>query len=151
SIVVWLAVTAVACLPALIWKVTLPIHNQFFGLVEKERLLASAHQFAGLLGTAARMMLDDGRLILFLLVPPALVFQLRAKPRWPAFLMPACIAALLIGWVAVFLFSNSSPQTYLETSYSRLIMIPTFSAILYCADALIDWSGAQVKPHLRLD
>jgi hypothetical protein len=24
-------------------------------------------------------------------------------------------------------------------------MIPTFSAILYCADALIDWSGAQVK------
>jgi hypothetical protein len=24
-------------------------------------------------------------------------------------------------------------------------MIPTFSTILYCADALIDWSGPQVK------
>ena len=91
-------------------------------------------------------MLDDGRLILFLFVLPcALVFQLRAKPRWPAFLVPACIAALLIGWIAVFLFSNLPPLDYLETSYSRLIMIPTFSAILYCADALIDWSGAQVK------
>jgi hypothetical protein len=29
-------------------------------------------------------------------------------------------------------------------------MIPTFSAILYCADALIDWSGAQVKTTLDL-
>jgi hypothetical protein len=139
SFVLWPAATALACLPALIWKATLPIHNQFFGSVDIARLLASAHQFAGLAGTAARMMLDDGRLILFLLVLPcALVFQLRAKPRWPALLVPASIAALVIGWMAVFLFSNSPPLTYLETSYSRLIMIATFSAILYCADALID-------------
>jgi hypothetical protein len=83
-----------------------------------------------------------------LLLPCALVFQLRAKPRWPALLVPACIAVLLIGWIAVYLLSNSNylpPQALLETSYSRLIMIPTFSAILYCADALLDWSGAQVK------
>jgi hypothetical protein len=146
SLVLWPAVTALACLPALIWKVTLPIHSQFFGAVEIMRVLDSSHQFAGLVGTAARMMLDDGRLILFLLVLPcALVFQLRTKPRWPAVLVPACIAGLLIGWIAVFLFSNLPPLTYLETSYSRLIMIPTFSAILYCADALIDWSGAEVK------
>jgi hypothetical protein len=91
-------------------------------------------------------MLNDGRLILFLLVLPcALVFQFRAKSHWPAFLVPASIAALLIGWIAVFLFSDYPPLPYLETSYSRLIMIPTFSAILYCADALIDWSTAQVK------
>ena len=145
SIVVWPAVTAMACLPILIWKATLPIHNQFFGSVDQARLLASAHQFAGLAGTAARMMLDDGRLILFLFgLPCALLLQLRAKPHWPAFLVPASITALLIGWIAVFLFSNLPALTYLETSYSRLIMIPTFSAILYCADALIDWSGAQV-------
>ena len=73
------------------------------------------------------------------------VFQLRAKPHWPALLVPACIAALVIGWIVVFLFSNVPSLFYLETSYSRLIMIPTFSAILYCADALIDWSGAQLK------
>jgi hypothetical protein len=146
SIVVWPAVTALACLPALIWKATLPIHNQFFGSVDKARLLASAHQFAGLAGAAVRMMLDDGRLVLFLFVLPcALIFQLRAKPHWPAVLVPASIAALLIGWVAVFLFSNSPPLPYLETSYSRLIMIPTFSALLYCADALIDWNGARVE------
>jgi hypothetical protein len=144
SIVVWSAVTALACLPALIWKATLPIHNQFFSPVDIARLLASPYQFAGLAGAAARMMLDDGRLILFLFaLPCALVFQLRAKPRWPAFLVPACIATLLISWIAVFLFSNSTPITHLETAYSRLIMIPTFSAILYCADALIDWSGAR--------
>ncbi len=148
SIVVWPAVTALACLPALIWRATLPIHNPFFGSVDIERLLASGHQFIGLAGTATRMMLDDGRLILFLLVLPcALVFQLRAKPRWPALLVPACIAALLIGWIAVFLFSNLPPITHLELSYSRLIMIPTFSAILYCADALIDWSGAPPTPR----
>jgi hypothetical protein len=88
------------------------------------------------------MMLNDGRLIIFLFaLPCALVFQLRAKPRWPALLVPACIAALLVGWIAVFLFSNLPPLTHLELTYSRLIMIPTFSAILYCADALIDWSG----------
>jgi len=145
SIVVWLAVTALACLPALIWKATLPIHNQFFGSVDIARLLASPYQFAGLAGTAARTMFDDGRLILFLFaLPCALVFQLRAKPRWPAFLVPVSIAALLIGWIAVFLFSNADPLTHLETSYSRLIMIPTFSAILYCADAQIDCSGEQV-------
>ena len=118
SIVVWTAVTALACLPALIWKATLPIHNQFFGSVDEARLLASAHQFTGLAATAARMMLDDGRLILFLFVLPcALVFQLRAKPRWPAFLVPACIAALLIGWIVVFLFSNLPSLPYLQTSY----------------------------------
>src|SRR5262245_2750309 len=143
SIVVWPAVTVLACLPALIWKATMPIHNQFFGSVDIARLLASPYQFAGLAGTAARMMLEDGRLILFLFaLPCALVFQLRAKPRWPAVLVPACIAALLIGWIAVIFFSNWIPQGILETSYSRLIMIPTFSAILYCADALIDCSGA---------
>jgi hypothetical protein len=146
SIVVWPAVTALACLPALIWQATLPIHNPTFGSLDKARLLASAHQFVGLAGTAARMMLADGHLILFLFVLPcAMVFQLRAKPRWPSFLVPACIAALLIGWIAVFLFSNLPPINHLETSYSRLIMIPTFSAILYCADALIDWSGERVK------
>ena len=70
------------------------------------------------------MMLDDGRLILFLFVLPcALVFQLRAKPRWPALLVPACIAALLIGWIVVFLFSNLPSLPYLQTSYPRLIII----------------------------
>src|SRR5262249_21514735 len=146
SIVVWPAVTALACLPAFIWKATLPIHNHFFGAVDKTRLLASVHQFAGLAGTAARIMLDDGRLILFLFaLPCAIVFQLRAKPPWPAFLVPATIAALLTGWITVFLFSNLPALTYLETSYSRLVMIPTFSAILYCADALIDWGSVQAK------
>src|SRR5262249_29923547 len=142
SIVVWPAVTALACLPALIWRATLPIHNEVFDSVDISRLLASGPQFAGLAGTAARLMLNDGHLILFLFVLPcALVFQLRTKPRWPAFLVPASIAGLLIGWIAVFLFSNLPPIFHLETSYSRLIMIPTFSAILYCADALIDWSN----------
>jgi hypothetical protein len=146
SLVVWPAVTALACLPALIWKATLPIDNHFFGSVDKARLLASAHQFAGLAGAAARMMLIDGRLIIFLfLLPCALVFQLRAKPHWPALLVPASITALLIGWIVVFLFSNLPPQPYLETSYSRLTMIPTFSAILYCTNALIDWCGARVE------
>jgi hypothetical protein len=146
SMIAWPAVTALACLPTLIWKATLPIHNQFFGSVDKTRFLASAHQFVGLAGKAAHMMLDDGRLILFLLgLPCALVFQLRGKPRCPAFLVPASIAALLIGWIAVFLFSNLPSLSYLETSYLRLIMIPTFSAIMYCADALIDWSVVQSK------
>jgi hypothetical protein len=147
SIVVWPAVIALACLPALIWRATLPIDNQFFGSVDKARLLASTHQFAGLAAKAAHLMLDDGRLILFLLLPCALVFQLRAKPHWPAALVPACIATLLVGWIAVFLFVNGPPSPYFENSYSRLIMIPTFSAILYCADALIEWSGVCRLGH----
>jgi hypothetical protein len=150
SLIVWPAVIVLACLPTLIWKATLPIDNHFFGSVDKARLLASAHQFAGLAGTAARMTLADGRLILFVfLLPCALMFQLRAKPRWSALLVPASIATLLIGWIVVFLFSNLPPQTYLETSYGRLIMIPTFSAIMYCADALIDWSGAEFAASPR--
>jgi hypothetical protein len=148
SIVVWPAVIALACLPALIWRATLPIDNQFFGSVDKARLLASIHQFAELAAKAAHLMLDDGRLILFLLLLPcALVFQLRAKPHWPAALVPACITTLLVGWIAVFLFANGPSLPYLETSYSRLIMIPTFSAILYCADALIEWSGVCRLGH----
>jgi hypothetical protein len=146
SIVVWTAVTVLACLPALIWKVTLSVHNQFFGSVDIARLLASVHQLPGLAGLAVRMMLEDGRLILFLFVLPcALVFQLRAKPHWSVFLVPASIAALLIGWLVIFLFSNDPSSQLVETAYSRLIMIPTFSAILYCADALIDWSGVQTE------
>jgi hypothetical protein len=148
SIVVWPAVVALACLPALIWRATLPIDNQFFGSIDKARLLASAHQFTGLAAKAAHLMLDDGRLILFLLLLPcALVFQLRAKPHWPAALVPASIATLLVGWIVVFLFANVPSLHYVETSYSRLIMIPTFSAILYCADALIEWSGVCRLGH----
>jgi hypothetical protein len=128
-----------ACFPTLLWKFTLSIHNDFFGAVEPTRLLDSVYEFPALAIAAARIMLDDGRLILFLLAfPCALLFQLQLRSSFPSFLVPVSITALLIGWIAVFLFSNSYALTYLETSYSRLIMIPTFSAILYCVDILID-------------
>jgi hypothetical protein len=39
------------------------------------------------------------------------------------------------------------PNVYLDTSYSRLVMVPTFGAILYCAEAL----GAQTSRLQRVN
>jgi hypothetical protein len=139
----WVAVTILACLPLLIWKSTLTLHNQFFGQIDVYRFLDSGREFVDLARTAAHLMLDDGRIFLFVFaLPCAMIFS--RNSHFADFIIPISILACLAGWIVIFIFSNLSPATYLETSYSRLIMIPTFSAILYCADVLIDRSKATL-------
>jgi hypothetical protein len=139
----WVAVTVLACLPVLIWKSTLTLHNQFFGSIDLYRILGSGKDLVELARIATHLMLDDGRIFLFLFaLPCALIFSRHFSLT--DFIIPTSIFGCLAGWVVIFIFSNLSPATYLETSYSRLIMIPTFSAIIYCADVLIERSRATL-------
>ena len=48
----------------------------------------------------------------------------------------AVVGALFVGWVVIFVFANLDPVYYLDTSYDRLVMVPTFGALVYCCESL---------------
>ena len=128
-------VAAISLIPVLIWKLTLTVHNQFFFPPTITRFTASLPQLPSLAGQAVRLMLEDGRLLLLVFaLPAALYFRLARQRNWTALPVPLGIAALCIGFILIFLFANYDPPTYLLTSYPRLIMVPVFGAILYCAE-----------------
>ncbi|HKV38937.1 MAG TPA: hypothetical protein VJX67_06975 [Blastocatellia bacterium] len=141
-----LAMVLVSMLPTFIWKATLRVRNGFFAPVTWPRLTASIHHFPALAASAGRLMLEDGRLLLFLFaLPCAVLYQLRRAPRIWTVAVPVSAVSLLAVWVAVFLFSNLPAQTYLNTSYTRLTMLPTFSALLYCAGACVSTAVSSGK------
>jgi hypothetical protein len=132
-----LLVLAISLLPVLIWKYTLTVHNETFAPAGLSRLHASLPGSAGLAIRAVRLLLEDGRLLLLVFaLPAAVLWRLRRQPSWRPAAVPVSIFLLFGGWVAVFLFTNLDPHVHLETSYTRLVMAPTFSAILYCAETL---------------
>lgn len=101
------------------------------------RLHAALPGLPGLAIRAVRLLFEDGRLLLLVFaLPAAVLWRLRRQPSWRPAAVPVSIVLLFVGWVAVFLFTNMDPHFHLETSYSRLVMAPTFSAILYCAETL---------------
>jgi hypothetical protein len=139
----WVGALALSLLPVLVWKTTLTVHNEFFAAVTWPRFVSSVHLLPSLAGRAARGMLDDGRLLLLVLgLPCAMVFRF-VSLRWTALFVPFGIVILVTGFVVIFLFANLDSSTYLDTSYSRLVMVPTFGAILYCAEAA---GSARVSP-----
>jgi hypothetical protein len=132
----WVVSLALSLVPVLVWKLSLKIHNEFFLPVTWSRFVSSLPMLPGLAGRAARGLLDDGRLLLLALALPCAVVLRYANSKLNALPVPLGIAGLVVGFVVIFLFSNLDPNTYLDTSYSRLTMIPTFGAIVYCAEAL---------------
>ena len=132
----WVGALALSLIPVVVWKTNLSVHNEFFLPVTWPRFLSSVHILPSLAGRAARGMLEDGRLLLILLaLPGAVVFHF-LKSRWAALLVPFGIVSLMTVFVVIFLFANMDAGTYLDTSYSRLVMVPMFGAMLYCAEAI---------------
>ena len=132
----WVGALALSLIPVFVWKATLTVNNEFFLPVTWQRFLSSVHLLPSLAGRAARGMLDDGRMLLLLLaLPGAVVFHFLSS-RWAALPVPFGIISLMTGFVVIFLFANMDAGTYLDTSYSRLVMVPTFGAMLYCAEAI---------------
>lgn len=143
----WAAALALALTPAAVWKSTLTVHNEFFAPITWSGFTSSIHLLPSLVGRAARGMLDDGRLMLFgFALPCAIAFRLLSA-RWAAVLVPFGIVSLVTGFVVIYLFANMDAGTYLDTSYSRLVMVPTFGAILYCAETIgsVGLSPAEFK------
>lgn len=135
--VTWIGVLFAGLLPMFVWKAKLQVQNEFFVPVTWSRLMSSMPNLPGLAKHALRLLFDDGRLMLLLFgLPGAILLRFRRRPRWSTLLAPLCAVSLFVGWVVVFLFTDNAPQTYLLTSYSRLVMVPTFGLILYCAEAL---------------
>ena len=131
----WAAALALSLVPVAVWKLSLTVHNEFFAPVTWPRFVSSVHLLPSLAGRAARGMLDDGRLLLFgLALPCAALFRFQSS-RWKELAVPFGIMSLITGFVVIFLFANLDAGRYLDTSYSRLMMVPTFGAILYCAEA----------------
>jgi hypothetical protein len=132
----WAGALALSLIPVVVWKTTLSVHNEFFLPVTWQRFLSSVHLLPSLAGRAARGMLDDGRLLLILLALPGAVVFHSLSSRWATLLVPFGIVSLMTVFVVIFLFANTDAATYLDTSYSRLVMVPTFGAMLYCAEAI---------------
>ena len=133
----WAATLALSLLPVLVWKLTLKVQNEFFVPMTWPRFVSSVHLLPGLTVRAVRLMLDDGRLVVLLALPGATLFRFWKSPRWTTLVVPVGIGCLFAGLVGIYLFTSYyDANVHLYTSYSRLVMIPTFGAILYCAEAV---------------
>jgi hypothetical protein len=132
----WVGALALSLIPVVVWKTNLSVHNEFFLPVTWPRFLSSVHILPSLAGRAARGMLEDGRLLLILLALPGAVVVHSLSSRWATLLVPFGIASVMTVFVVIFLFANTDAGTYLDTSYSRLVMVPMFGAMLYCAEAI---------------
>lgn len=132
----WIVSLGLSLVPVLVWKVSLKIHNDFFVPVTWPRFVSSLPMLPGLAGRSARGLLDDGRLLLFAVALPCATLLRFSRSKWKALPVPLGIGALVVGFVVIFLFANMDPGTYLDTSYSRLTMIPAFGAVVYCTEAL---------------
>ncbi|HTF38379.1 MAG TPA: hypothetical protein VK651_08725 [Blastocatellia bacterium] len=143
----WAGALTLSLIPVIVWKLTLTVHNEFFVPVSWTRFVSSVHLFPSLAGRAARQLLDDGRLLLLLLALPCAVMFRFLSSGWSALPVPFGIVSLVAGFVVIFLFANMDPNVYLDTSYSRLVMVAIFGAILYCAEAL----GAQASRLPRVN
>lgn len=139
----WAAALALSLMPIIVWKTTLTVHNEFFAPITWSRFDSSVHLLPSLAVRAVRLMLDDGRLLLLVLaLPCAVVFRFLSS-RWEALPVPFGVVSLVAGFVAIFIFCNVNPPVYLETSYSRLVMVPTFGVILFCAETLLVAPGGR--------
>jgi hypothetical protein len=139
----WVLLLAAALAPTLLWKRTLNMDNGFFAPVTWAKFSSSVPVLGRLAFRALQQLLEDGRFLLLLALPAAVAVQLWASRRLAALVAPLSVVALFAGWVVVFAFSNLEPLQYLSTSYSRLVMVPTFAAILYCSEAAcsLRWRG----------
>jgi hypothetical protein len=113
------------------------VHNDFFALVTWPGLLSGIPLLGSLVKAAYQITLASGTFAFLLIaLPCALASRLAAGHPWTAVLVPAGVLASFFGWVTIFVFSNLDPVRYLQTSYDRLVMVPTFGAILYSAESL---------------
>jgi hypothetical protein len=136
QVFVWLAVLAVALAPVVLWKLTLKVHNEFFNPVTWQGFRSGLPQLPRFAQAALRLCWANGRLVLLLALPLALLARCGLGQPWSAAVIPLTVYALYAGWVVVFLFANIYPLVYLETSYDRLVLLPTFSAIVYACEVL---------------
>jgi hypothetical protein len=132
----WLAVLAIVLVPVVLWKATLTVYNEFFSPITWENTRAGLPRLPMLAQAALRQSWENGRLVLLLALPLAFLARCAGGRPWAATVAPLTVYTLQVGWVVIFLLSNLDPLTYLETSYDRLAMLPTFSAIVYGCEAL---------------
>lgn len=137
TVAIWIAVLMGAVTPTIFWKITADVHNQFFGAATWSGLVSDVPLVGRLAKRAYQLTLANGTFALVFIALPCAVASRISGTRAPsAALVPAGILGLFLGWVLIFVFSNLNPVTYLETSYERLVMVPTFGAILYSAQSL---------------
>lgn len=127
----WLAVVLVGLIPTLVWKLTLDVRNEFFAPMTWDRFREALPGFPRLVFSAVRILLADGRILVLIAAPAAIYPWSKSNPWSAAWAIPVGSLALFAGWIVVFLFSNLNPIVYLETSYERLTMLPTFSLLLF--------------------
>lgn len=136
ELLAWAAVLLLALTPVLLWKVTLKVHNDFFSPVTWQGFWSGLPRLPPFVQAALRLTWENGRLVVLLALPLAFLARCAGGSSWSAAVIPVSVYALSIAWVVIFLFANIYPLIYLETSYHRLIMLPTFSAVLYGCEAL---------------
>jgi hypothetical protein len=139
----WAAIIAVGVIPVIVWKKTVGIDNGFYRPITPYGLIAELPRLPELAFRAVRMIINDGRILALLALPAALAVVCRGKALRTAWIVPTTTLALFIGWVVVYLFCTGNAVHTLDTSYDRLVMLPTFSALLYsfqaCAGASVSW------------
>jgi len=144
TIATWCAVLVLSLVPTVVWKMHLDVRNEFFHPITWSAFHDGLPLFARLAFRALQLVLANGTFaLLAIALPCAVAFRIGANEGWRAVAVPAGILALFVGWVAIFLFSNLEPMTYMENAYERLVMVPTFGAILYTAETLTRASAPQ--------
>jgi len=146
TIAIWIAVLTAALTPTIVWKATSDVHNQFFGAATWSGLVSGVPLLGRLAKRAYQLTLASGTFALvFIALPCAVASRISGTQSRIGALVPAGILGLFLGWILIFVFSNLNAVTYLETSYERLVMVPTFGAILYSVESLQIARGSEAS------
>lgn len=136
----WLALL-VGLWPVVQWRLSLPASSPLYDPPSLAGLLASGPQVAQSYSLCARFVLRQGLLLPLLALPLAcatyrLKAGLRGHDGWRGLLVPASVLTALLALPLIYVFSHLPREHQIETSFGRLLFLPTLSAWLYAFDTL---------------
>lgn len=128
-----------ALCPAIIWKSSLQIDNQFFQPASLREVWIHRTEWVSLLVSSLIFVLRSPLWIpLFLLLPVGWILTNARGFAWHNLMIPASTVLIFLAFVSMYLFSNWTTKTlHIEQSLDRLLYIPSLSCLLYFLQSLV--------------
>jgi len=141
----WHSLVAVTLglLPTVLWRLTLEVDNPVYAWPTWSGFLEKVPALPGIYLACIKLVIKGNLLLLLTLLPVvATAYAQRAGVgSFGMWLVPASIWACLAGLPVIYLFSSLPHVQQIQTSFLRLLFLPTFSATLLLFEVIRLTSG----------